>query len=110
MSVHWGTLIVELAMFILLSIAIIFAQIVLSKKESRWLGLLLPTFFFMLSLVIAVVRMSSATGNTMNLLATVATTLILTNIPTAVLLLIDASYRKKKRKHTELNKMNIQDL
>ncbi len=98
-----------LAMTLLLSVAFlvggILLQIFLSRRESRWPGLVLPAITLLYSLVMACNVMAGADA-WRALLATLA----LGNIPTLVLLAIYAACREKRRKNSEMDKMDIHDL
>ena len=98
-----------LAMLALLSsgflVGIILLQIFLSRRESRWPGLALPAITLLYSLVMACNVMAGADA-WRALLATLA----LGNIPTVVLLAIYAACREKRRKNSEMDKMDIHDL
>ena len=98
-----------LAVTLLLSVAFlvggILLQIFLSRRESRWPGLVLPAITLLYSLVMACNVMAGADA-WRALLATLA----LGNIPTLVLLAIYAACREKRRKNSEMDKMDIHDL
>ena len=86
----------------------IWLQIFLSKKANKWFGLILPiiTFAFSLIFVINIRDTGSAWQNTI----TIAATLLLTNIPTAILLVIYFACREKLKRKSQIDKMSIQDL
>lgn len=86
----------------------IWLQIFLSKKANRWLGLILPIITFGLSLIFVMNIID--TGNAWQNTITVASTLLLTNIPTAILLVIYFACREKLKKKSQIDKMSIQDL
>ena len=98
-----------LAVTLLLSVAFlvggILLQIFLSRRESRWPGLVLPAITLLYSLFLACNVMAGADA-WRALLATLA----LGNIPTLVLLAIYAACREKRRKNREMDKMDIHDL
>lgn len=83
-------------------------QIFLSKRESRWPGLVLPVINGLYS-VLAVLNVM-ATGSVWETVGIMLVAFLMTNIPTAVLLAIYFSCREKVRKSKGLDKMNIQDL
>ena len=86
-------------------VGIILLQIFLARRESRWPGLVLPAITLLYSLVMACNVMAGADA-WRALLATLA----LGNIPTVVLLAIYAACREKRRKNSEMDKMDIHDL
>ena len=82
-------------------------QIVLSRRESRWPGLILPGITFLYSLVM-LCSVTALDGQFPwgALLASFA----LGNIPTLVLLAIYGACRERLHKRSELEKMQIDDL
>jgi predicted MFS family arabinose efflux permease len=97
-----------LIFLLLLGAGMIVLQIFLSRKESKWPGLILPiiTFGVSLTIVFGLVHINSSSPMT----ATTIVTFLTFNIPTAVLLVIYAICRGKYKKQRELEKMNVQDL
>jgi hypothetical protein len=95
---------------ILIFAAIIALQVFFSKKENKWLGLILPAIFFVYSLlmVLNVAVFDDMSG--WDVFSMLASTFLLSNIPTLILLGIYFAYRGKIKRNDELNKMNIQDL
>jgi len=86
----------------------VFLQIFLSRRESRWPGLVLPllTFLYSLLMVLSVRDTGSASQNVL----TVLTAVLVGNIPTLVLLAIYWAAREKRRVRDQLDKMKIDDL
>ena len=85
----------------------ILLQIFLSKRESRWPGLILPLLPFLYSLLMAC---SAVAYSEKTIWGPILASLILGNIPTVILLAIYAACREKRRKRGELDKMQIKDL
>ena len=85
----------------------ILLQIFLSKRESKWPGLILPLLSFLYSLVMA---LSATAYNGGIPWGPILASLVLGNIPTVILLAIYFACREKFRKRSELDKMNISDL
>jgi hypothetical protein len=104
-------------------------QVFLSKKESKWLGLILPVISFGISLIVllgfplfavystevsmngAVVEQAvSQTDGLSTIIGAVVYLFVLYNIPTAVLLAIYAACRGKRKQQRDLEKMSVQDL
>ena len=83
-------------------------QIFLSRRESRWPGLVLPLLTFLISLlnVLSVRDTGSVSENVLVVLVTV----LVGNIPTLVLLAIYWAAREKRRIKDQIDKMNIDDL
>ena len=82
-------------------------QIFLSRRESKWPGLVLPIFSSLYSLVMV---FSAVAYNGGIPWGPILASLILGNIPTALLLVIYFACREKFRKRSELDKMHISDL
>ena len=85
----------------------VFLQIFLSKRESRWPGLILPLLSFLYSLLMACSAVAYNGGIPWG---AILASLVLGNIPTVILLAIYAACRERFRKRSELDKMNIKDL
>ena len=85
----------------------ILLQIFLSKRESKWSGLILPLLTFLYSLLMAC---SAVAYNGEIPWGPILASLLLGNIPTVILLAIYAACREKRRKRGELDKMQIKDL
>ena len=102
-TVMWVTLLFLLAALV----GGIFLQIFLSRRESRWPGLVLPLLTFLLSLlnVLNIADTGSVSENVLLVLVTV----LIGNIPTLVLLAIYWAAREKRRIRAQMDKMNIDD-
>ena len=85
----------------------ILLQIFLSRRESRWPGLILPLLSFLYSLLMACSAVAYNGGIPWG---AILASLVLGNIPTVILLAIYAACRERFRKRSELDKMNIKDL
>ena len=92
---------------ILLVAGSVLLQVFLSKRESKWPGLILPLLSFLYSLVMA---LSAVAYNGGIPWGPILASLILGNIPTVILLAIYFACREKFRKRSELDKMHINDL
>ena len=101
-----------IVLFFLLAILAggIFLQIFLSKKESKWFGLILPIITFAYSLVTIFGLAMTDDMSWWNILGLIASTLLVANIPTIILLVIYFGCREKIKRKKALEKMNIQDL
>lgn len=99
-------------LFILLFImaGVVLLQVFLSKRESRWFGLILPLIGFIYSLlaVFSVAILNGMTG--WEVFGLIASAFFIANIPTIILLAIYLGCREKIRRKRALEKMNIQDL
>lgn len=102
-------------------------QIYLSKKENKWLGLMLPAFTFLLALLVTFLLASPTALTTASLYVDgvlvestqeiaasswgqVFTIFIFMNVPTGILMLIYVATRANLKKRNDLEKMAIQDL
>ena len=81
----------------------------LSRKPSRWPGLILPAIAFLISLIYPL-SMVNLGGSTSTLVTQALLVWLLANIPTAILLVIYASGRGRARRMREQDKMRAQDL
>ncbi|MBR5472316.1 MAG: hypothetical protein IKU81_09465 [Oscillibacter sp.] len=86
----------------------ILLQIFLSKRESKWPGLVLPAITFLFSILM--VLNVSAMENTRAVVMAILSVLIGGNIPTLILLAIYAACRSGQKKRAEMDKMKIEDL
>ena len=100
----WVTLLVLLVFMV----GGILLQIFLSKRESKWPGLVLPGISFLWSLLDLFNLVD--TGSVVQNILMAILTILLSNIPTLVLLAIYWAVREKRRKRSEIDKMNIDDL
>ena len=88
----------------------IFLQIFLSKRQSKWLGLILPGITFLYSLVMVLgIAVYDGMGS-WDIVVLIGTTFLMSNISTIVLLGIYLGCREKMKRLTQIEKMNIQDL
>ena len=83
-------------------------QIFLSRKENKLFGLILPAITFGVSLLF-VLNVANA-GELSTVIVMTISTFLLLNIPTAVLLVIYAACRGKRKRQRDLEKMSVQDL
>ena len=86
----------------------ILLQIFLSKRESRWPGLVLPLLTFLWSLLGPLNVMD--TGSVSRNVLLVLVTLLAGNIPTLILLAIYWAVREKRRVKAQIDKMKIDEL
>lgn len=91
-------------------VGIIWLQIFLSKKESKWPGLVMPIISFLFGLLYPLNMVVPSEGVTVGFIIQMIIIWALGNIPTFVLLAIYLGCREKARKNKQLDKMNIQDL
>ena len=123
-------IVIFLAGGILLLAGTVFLQIFLSKKENKWLGLILPITTFLFSIIV-VMNIALFSVNTIQMvqegrvitdtiqaintfgldtLLTIISVFVLYNIPTIVLFCIYIGCRGKLKGKRDIEKMNIQDL
>ena len=86
----------------------ILLQIFLSRRESRWPGLVLPLLTFLWSLLGPLNVMD--TGSVSQNVLLVLVTLLAGNIPTLILLAIYWAVREKRRVKDQIDKMKIDEL
>lgn len=108
MDIASRTVTVVLAVFLVFIVGGVCLQIFLSKRESRWPGLVLPllAFLYALLLVLNLRDTGSVSQNVLTLLAA----LLAGNIPTLVLLAVYWAAREKRRVKSQMEKMKIDEL
>lgn len=101
---------INLIILLLIFAGIIWLQLFLSKKSNKWFGLIIPAIFFVYSilLVLNIAVFDNMSG--WDVFSLLASTFLLSNIPTIILLVIYFACREKIKRNDELQKMNIQDL
>ncbi|WP_069999145.1 hypothetical protein [Cellulosilyticum sp. I15G10I2] len=132
------TILIVLFILIILIVGTVWLQIYLSRRKSKWLGLILPLIFLLFSITNVLglsmyytmgehtTITSQAPDGTIiyeetkiedvkkpsigEVAAMAAPVFLTTNIPTIILLGIYLACREKQKKNEELEKMNIQDL
>ena len=108
MAVASKTVIFTLSFLLILIIGGILLQIFLSRRKSRWPGLVLPFLSFLFALLMLFNLQD--TGSVSENLLTILITLLIGNLPTLVLLAIYWAAREKFRVQRQMDKMNIDDL
>ena len=96
--------------FLLLVVGIIVFQVFLSKRESRWPGLILPILSFLYSFLYPLNFTATADGTKVGLFLQILVVFLLGNLPTILLLGIYFGCREKQRTKKQLDRMNVQDL
>lgn len=108
MAILSRTMIAFLVFVLVFLVGGILLQIFLSKRESRWPGLVLPLLTFLWSLFGPLNVMD--TGSVSRNVLLVLVTLLAGNIPTLVLLAIYWAARDKRRVKDQIDKMKIDEL
>ena len=108
MAIASRTLVLSLAVLLLFLVGGILLQIFLSRRESRWPGLVLPLLAFLQSLLL--VLNVADTGSASQNVLTVLVTLLVGNIPTLVLLAVYWAAREKIRVKSQMERMEKQDV
>ena len=99
-----------LILAVLVIAGIVCLQIFLSKRESRWPGLVLPVLAFLFGLLYPLNMIAPDEGKTVSFIIHMLIVWFIGNIPTIILLAIYYGCRGKQRRNKQLDKMNIQDL
>ena len=94
--------------FLVVVVGGICLQIFLSRRRSRWPGLILPVLSFLVSLLY-LFNLADSGSVVQNILMALVT-LLVSNLPTLVLLAIYWAAREKLRVKDQIDKMNIDDL
>lgn len=95
---------------LVIGIAILMLHIFLSKKENKYLGLIIPSIYVLLSILTCVGAAMFIGVIDADTIVQSVIIFITYNIPTLIFMAIYFSCRKKVNKISELDKMNIQDL
>ncbi len=108
MQIASKIVIVTLAVLLVLVVGGVCLQIFLSRRNSRWPGLVLPLLTFVSALlpVVNIVDTGSVSGNVLAVLAVI----LAGNIPTLVLLAIYWAAREKLRTRIQMEKMGKMDI
>lgn len=96
--------------FVLLLAGIVMLQIFLSKRDNKWLGLLLPAICLIFALLGAANVAADPAGTPFQNGLSVFSVFLLYSIPSLILLAIYAACREKIKKKKDIDRMNIQDL
>ena len=72
-------------------------QVFLSKKENKWLGLILPTITFLIGLLYPLSTAVPMSGITLEFILELLTVWVIGNIPTIIFLAIYFVCRKKMK-------------
>ena len=94
---------------IILMVWAVVLQMYLSRKPSRWPGLVLPIISFLFSLLYPL-SMADMGGDRSALIAQLLLVWLLANIPTFIFLAIYFSARGRLRRAREFERMDAQDL
>ena len=97
-----------LIFLLVLAVGGVLLQIYLSKRESRWPGLVLPGICMLYPILL--VLNVAAMGNIGSVAATVITSFVIGAVPAIILLVIYFACRSGRNGKSELDKMNISDL
>lgn len=108
MAILSRTMIAFLVFVLVVLVGGILLQIFLSRRESRWPGLVLPLLTFLWSLLgpLNLTDTGSASRNVLLVLAA----LLAGNIPTLILLAVYWAAREKRRVRKQIDKMRIDEL
>ena len=98
---------VRLILVLILIVGGVLLQIFLSRRKSRWPGLILPLLTFLYALVL-MLNVTSTDG--VFPWGALLAAFLLGNIPTVVLLAIYWAAREKFRVKDQIEKMNLDDL
>lgn len=108
MAVASKMILVLLIVMLVFAVGGVLLQIFLSRRESRWPGLILPLLTLLSSLLLPLNVMDTGSASQNILLMLV--TLLAGNIPTLILLAIYWAAREKHRVRDQMEKMGKQDI
>lgn len=97
-------------LFLIIFVGVIALQVFLSKKQSKFLGLVLPFVSFLYSMIMVLNVAVEETMTNWQVFFTLFSTFFLGNIPTIILFAIYFGIREKIKIESELNKTRIKDL
>ena len=97
-------------LFLFVVALVVWLQIFLSKMKNKWLGLILPILSFIYSLIMVSGIVVFETMGKGQILMSVISTFLVSNIPTIVLLTLYFGIRERMKIRSEIDKMNIKDL
>ncbi|MHC1721674.1 MAG: hypothetical protein AB9836_00570 [Aminipila sp.] len=101
---------ISIVVLLVILVGAVFLQIFLSRRKNKWLGLVLPMICLVYSLLMVLGIATYAGMSTGEIFTLFATSFLLANIPTVILLVIYFACREKFKPDKEMEKMNIQDL
>lgn len=99
----------RLIIVILLMIGAVLLEMYLSRRPSRWPGLVLPGISFLFALLYPL-NMAALDGVTASFIAQLVMVWLLANVPTFVLLAIYFTGRRRQPRSKAEQKMHAQDL
>lgn len=108
MAIASRLMVVSLIVLLVFVVGGVLLQIFLSRRESRWPGLVLPLLTFFCSLL-GPLNVAD-TGSVSRNILLVVVTLLAGNIPTLVLLAVYWAAREKFRVRDQMEKMGKQDI
>ena len=108
MAIASRLMVVSLIVLLVFVVGGVLLQIFLSRRESRWPGLVLPLLTFLCSLL-GPLNVAD-TGSVSRNILLVVVTLLAGNIPTLVLLAVYWAAREKFRVRDQMEKMGKQDI
>ncbi len=101
---------IHTALVLVLIISVFVFQFWLSKRDGKWPGLALPVLCFFFSLLVPLNFVAPAEGVDAGVIFSMILAWLISNIPTALMLLIYFSCREKLKRKRQIDKMNILDL
>lgn len=101
---------IKLLISLLILVGVVCLQVYLSRKKSRWPGLVLPAITFIFSVLSFLLVATPNEESSAVLLHTLILSFLTANIPTFVLLAIYFGFRAKGDINTQIEQMNKQDL
>jgi len=89
---------------------IVILQIYLSKRENKWIGIILPIINIIFSIMAVLGLTAFLNQSIAQSIMQFVMVFLVGNIPTVILIIIYFDCREKFKKRKELDKMNIKDL
>ena len=95
---------------VVILVGMIALQVFLSNRENKWLGLILPGIWVVITTLASLFAVQDPEVPALAQALSMVLGLLLANIPSLILLAIYFACRRKFRRKNQLEKMNIQDL
>ncbi len=102
-------LIIFLLILVLVLTTMIILQIYLSKKKSKYFGLILPAITFIIAALYVIGSYSYNLKLSHNIISVIIG-IVVWNIPTAILLIVYFTCREKLKRVSDIDRMKIEDL
>ncbi len=101
MPIRLFMILLMIVMAVAVLIGLIVLQIVLAKRENKWLGLVIPVILFVITLVYPLNTIAQAGEITSGMVAQMVLVFLLSNIPTIIVTFIYLACRENIKKKNQ---------